>query len=198
MLCTGSETHVWHNWFIERPRTTLCFSMSGVVLLQPNARLVFYIIQFSTERIKPNYTMRAEGHKTVICHDTRNHPQYSQSLVAKLGTINLFPEQGIEPAFRQRKIKEKDIIKIRFAQKLCGEYIWYVNIKKYISAVHMHNSFCCHYFSKGLMSYKSIWTQIWGQISGYRDDHQRDWALLMALTITVNIQGHFAKNLLVI
>ena len=42
--------------------------------------------------------------------DNKNHQQYSQSVVVKSGTINLFPGQGTAPGFRQLKT----VIELRF------------------------------------------------------------------------------------
>ena len=69
-----------------------------------------------------------------ILHNTpqiyRIHQQYSQSLVVKSGTINLYPRQGRDPAFRQWKIQENHNTKGKLVQKLYQENIGHVNITK--------------------------------------------------------------------
>ena len=50
--------------------------------------------------------------------DNKNHQQYSQSLVVKSGTINLFPGQGTAPGFRRLKT----VIELRFENMLAQFY----------------------------------------------------------------------------
>ena len=58
------------------------------------------------------------------CRDNRKHQQYSQSLVAKSGNINLSSWQGTKPTLKQWKTKENHNIKSELAQKQYGEGIF--------------------------------------------------------------------------
>ena len=57
-------------------------------------------------------------------HINRNRQHYTQSLVVKSGTINLFPGQGPNPDFRQCRIKENHNTKNELDNKTYEENIY--------------------------------------------------------------------------
>ena len=51
----------------------------------------------------------------------------------------------------------------------------------HVEVLHAHKYLNYCYFNKILLFHRHICTQTWDQVSDFRNDHQRQWTLLMAL-----------------